>query len=174
MKYMTEHGKSYGTREEFEFRLARFIETDAKVAALNADENQTAVFGHNKFSDWTVDELKKIRGGKTPENHEQTISLNEVEENSWYPINWVAAGKVQPIQDQGRCGSCWSFATTSVMESVHAIATGRLDTKLSEQQLVDCSSRYGNHGCQGGYAGGAYTYAIQNLMESEYSYPYRA
>lgn len=89
MKYMTEHGKSYGTRDEFEFRLLKFIETDAKIAELNSNESQTAVFGHNKFSDWTDDELKRVRGGKTPENHEQSITFAEVEQNSMTAINWV-------------------------------------------------------------------------------------
>ena len=137
MKYITKHGKSYGTRDEYEFRLARFMETDAKIAELNADENQTAVFGHNKFSTWTEKELQRLHGGKTPEKHEQTITLPEP--NSWTPINWYERGMVQPIQDQGHCGSCWAFASSSTMESAHAIATGKLDIKLAEQQLVDCS-----------------------------------
>jgi cathepsin L len=38
------------------------------------------------------------------------------------------------------------------MESAHAIATGTL-LKLSEQQIIDCSTEYGNSGCGGGDAG---------------------
>jgi len=174
LQYITEHAKSYGTREEFEFRLARFAEADAEIEALNADVTQTATFAHNHLSDWTETELQRIRGAPRPENHEQTITFAEPEENSWTSINWVKKGKVYAVQDQGSCGSCWAFSTVSCMESANAIHTGSLK-KLSEQQLVDCSSTssYGNHGCSWGYGSSAYDYAVDHRMESEKSYPYK-
>lgn len=67
---MTDYGLSFGTREEFEFRLARFMEIDAEIEALNADETYTAVFGHNHLSTWTEEELQRIKGAPTPEEHE--------------------------------------------------------------------------------------------------------
>jgi len=86
-------------------------------------------------------------------------------------IDWVSRGKVNPIQDQGACGSCWAFSSIAAMESSHAILTNKL-LKLSEQQLVDCSGKYGNEGCNGGMEIDAFRYAKSNPIQLESSYPY--
>ena len=41
---------------------------------------------------------------------------------------------------QGRCRSCYAFATTGVLEGLHALTTGKLVT-LSEQNIIDCSGK---------------------------------
>lgn len=63
-------------------------------------------------------------------------------------INWVEKGAVQPVQDQGRCGSCWSFSAIGAMEGAHFVKTGK-GVKLSEQQCVDCVTK--DQGCSGGW-----------------------
>jgi len=84
-------------------------------------------------------------------------------------VNWVTAGAVTPVKNQGSCGSCWSFSTTGGLEGAHQIATGNL-VSLSEQQLVDCSTA--NYGCNGGDMGLAYQYTESSPLETEANYPY--
>merc|ERR1719313_752554 len=59
MKYVTEYGKSYGTKAEFEFRFEQFKQTLAKMAEHNAQNEHQSTVGHNQFSDWTSAEYKR-------------------------------------------------------------------------------------------------------------------
>uniref|UniRef100_A0A8C8HRZ1 Peptidase C1A papain C-terminal domain-containing protein n=1 Tax=Oncorhynchus tshawytscha TaxID=74940 RepID=A0A8C8HRZ1_ONCTS len=92
-----------------------------------------------------------------------------------YPgsVDWREKGNyVSPVKYQGHCGSCWTFSTTGCLESVTAIATGKLPL-LSEQQLVDCAQDFNNHGCMGGLPSQAFEYVkYNNGLMTEDDYPY--
>ena len=58
---------------------------------------------------------------------------------------------LNPVQDQGNCGSCWAFAATAVLETALYLKQGGNLQKLSEQFVVSCDTDGGNSGCNGDF-----------------------
>jgi C1A family cysteine protease len=167
IKFVAEHGKSYGTSAEFAFRAAQFKDTLAKIDECNANQT-TSTCGVNFLADYTAEEMKKLNGYKaelkTEFNYADLDTSDLADE-----INWVTKGAVTPVKNQGQCGSCWAFSTTGSVEGAEFQATGKLQS-FSEQQLVDCSTQ--NNGCNGGLMDYAFKYIETAPLELEADYPY--
>jgi len=86
-------------------------------------------------------------------------------------VDWVAAGKVSPVQDQGQCAADWAFITVGAVESMVAIQKQQALIELSVQELIDCGTPYGNAGCSGGIPQNAYKYIQANGLCSAADYP---
>jgi hypothetical protein len=172
-EFIRKHNKYYESNFEYKLRLEIYRRN---LEFINAHNNKGLSWklAVNEFADLTFDEFKYrmgIRPINIPENLEETeLPATELPEK----IDWEAEGKVTPIKDQGQCGSCWAFSTTGAIEGAWAIANKDL-VSLSEQQLVDCSTEYGNMGCNGGLMNYAFTYVIDiGGIEGEEDYPYKA
>jgi len=174
LAYVAEHGKSYGTEEEYKFRLNLYSQRVAFVREHNANvQGNDATVGINHMADWSAAEYKKLLGYRSRPN--ASLSSNETftGDVSTAPdsIDWRAKGAVTAPKNQGQCGSCWAFSTTGSMEGRYQIAGNKL-TSFSEQQFVDCSTSFGNAGCNGGLMDDAFKYAEGAMIETETAYGY--
>jgi len=165
------HNKQYFI-DEF---LQRYSIFDNNLNTINQhnEQNLSWKMAINQFADLTQTEFKSRRFGyqnlrvKNYENVENEINFINVPSE----IDWVEKGAVTSVKDQQQCGSCWAFSTTGSVEGVYFLSTGKL-LSFSEQQLVDCSSSYGNEGCDGGLMDDGLTYIKDKgiCLEKDYSY----
>jgi C1A family cysteine protease len=176
VNYISKFGKHYESIDEYSLRFSLYRKVDMEIQRIN-DTERSSVHGHNHLSDWTAEEKSRLLGMKnvTKDPEFDTAKSHFTSENLAIPTswNWVNAtpAVVNPVQDQGQCGSCWAFSATASLESAKAIFGGVLN-KLSEQNFVSCSFLQGNLGCNGGMYGRAWNYAETHPIESEASYPY--
>jgi len=146
------------------------------VTLHNAAYGHEFTTGINDMSDLTEEEYESIylsglRVPEGPSNATMYVPTNDPIPNA---VDWRTAGMVTPIKNQGQCGSCYSFSATGALEGAWKKAKGSLPS-LSEQEIVDCSGRYGNYGCQGGWYQSSWRYLRDaGGDESESAYPYTA
>ncbi|UYV60956.1 MCM2 [Cordylochernes scorpioides] len=192
------HGKNYQGLED-QVRKAIFEEKLKKIVQHNLEYDlgmHSYYLGINKYSDW-INIIMRIRLNLNLEirrislcfqssqeftqrmnglilSEDRTMDLYEPSGDMELPssLDWRSKGYVTGVKDQGDCGSCWAFSTTGALEGQHYRKSGKL-VSLSEQNLVDCSSK--NDGCGGGIMIKAYKYIIKNGgIDTEESYPYKA
>jgi C1A family cysteine protease len=155
---------------EREYRVGVFYHNLKYIQETNAKQDSYTL-ALNGFSGLTVEEFLEMHTGALPNKTDYNPA--PVPENVTYPssVDWVSAGAVTEVKNQGQCGSCWAFSTTGSLEGIYEISTGQL-VSLSEQQLVDCSRSYGNLGCDGGLPDYAFKYVEDYGIETESAYPY--
>ena len=178
--FLERFSKKYESLKEFEDRFEIFRVNLRTIVLHNLDSTQNFTMGINQFTDLTADEFKSlyVSGYKKRESKPlESFGCKAFSSKaSGVPdsFDWTEkVGVVNPVRDQGQCGSCWAFATTANAESVWAINSGKL-LDLSEEFLVDCATGLGyfNMGCNGGNPDSALKYMINYGQCSESSYPY--
>ena len=131
ISYAAVYNKSYKSTEELDHRREQWMRTDAFIQENNNSGNSTHIAAHNKFSDYTDEEFKAMMNGRKaqtlPSHIERKVPVGDTPAS----VDWRTTGNVTPVQDQGSCGSCWTFSTTGVLESAYSIDSGNL-VKLSE------------------------------------------
>ncbi|KAG5668595.1 hypothetical protein PVAND_016531 [Polypedilum vanderplanki] len=126
------------------------------------------------------DAAKNIRNGFNPPKTSENPSLSTSDSFDYQDITYLPPsldyrdfGLVTEVRDQGyTCGSCYAFSANCALEGQVAKYYGKL-TALSEQNIVDCSTSYGNKGCDYGYMEAAFKYAKFNPgLANGTTYPY--
>jgi len=167
---MTFNGDEDATREEI------FNANIAVIEASNAAGNDYTL-GVNHFAHLSEAEFKaQFTGGKGSVVSDDDAHLGEMEilEEMASSVDWSTdRSVVNPVKDQGQCGSCWAFSAVGAVESSYALAAGKLGS-YAEQQLVDCSHNGGSDGCNGGWNQYGISYIGSTGIASESSYPYKA
>ena len=175
---MQQYGKEYAD-EVTELRRHTIWQANKKYVDSH-NENLASRLGFtvalNEYSDLDSGEFaKQLTGYRTrPNRRPAPKTFHSTDAAIPDSVDWRTKGYVTGIKNQGQCGSCWAFSTTGSLEGQHFNATGKL-VSLSEQNLVDCSEKEGNEGCDGGLMDDAFEYVIKNGgIDTEASYPYVA
>jgi cathepsin L len=172
-------GKQYSSAEEEINRRSIWEDNLAMIRNHNLEADlgvHTFTLGMNQFGDMTNAEINKQMNGL-----DISLKNNDGDRHTFLPpsnieladaVDWRTKGYVTPVKDQGQCGSCWAFSTTGSLEGQHFAKTQQL-VSLSEQNLVDCSTSFGNFGCRGGLMDNSFKYIkANNGIDTEMSYPY--
>jgi C1A family cysteine protease len=173
VQFMNVFNKKYESTSELFKRFNIFKDNVEFIQQHNA-ENHTYTLGVNEFTDLSHEEFVNTYVGKlSTENAAPLVSLDDgIIADTPNDQDWRQRGAVNPVRNQGQCGSCWAFAAVAALEGATKVGKGNLPV-LSEQHLVDCSGSAGNHGCGGGLPSNALNWASRNGgVCSGSSYPY--
>lgn len=170
--YVKSYDKTYADEEMFD-RYNIFSENLRIINEHNSNPEHTWKMGVNQFTDLSADEFKQQLCYKKDTIYNVPRVVLDLHTTKDIPtqLDWTELGAVTPVKDQGHCGSCWSFSTTGSLEGAYFLKNHTLES-FSEQQLIDCSSSYGNKGCNGGLMDLAFEYVKDHGICKESEYPY--
>jgi cathepsin L len=168
------HKKAYQDFGEERVRYVIWQDNLKKIEAYNKlGKSHTLRINH--FGDLTGTEFKQRNGLFKSHLSNRTLGstfLAPMNVKAPEKVDWRTEGYVTPVKNQGQCGSCWAFSTTGSLEGQNFKKTGKL-VSLSEENLVDCCTAFGNHGCNGGLMDNAFQCIKANGgIDTEESYPY--
>jgi KDEL-tailed cysteine endopeptidase len=173
-EWKSHFGMSFNGEED----ASRRVVFEANIATIEAENarGHNYTLGVNQFAHLSEEEFKAQftggQGGSVLGSDDAHMGELEIGERA-SSIDWTThSGVVNPVKDQGQCGSCWAFSAVGTVESAYALASGRLGS-YSEQQLVDCDRSHSS-GCSGGFNQYGISYIGKTGSCSESGYPYRA
>jgi len=175
VKHKTKHGKRFSSGAEETKRKSHFSKTHDMITKHKSKPNATFEMEHNQFSDMTDEEKAAYHGANpqsTPTPRDALFKTATVAEVRALPasVDWRNSTCMQPVPNQGSCGSCWAFAATAVVEFNSCVKSGKA-VALSQQQMVSCDKS--NGACGGGWPPSAWSYIAKARGQvTRSSYPY--
>ena len=171
---VAKYGVKFANEDEKSYSQGVYSANVKSIRDNNANPNSTHKEGVNLFAFLTRAEFKaKYLGAIPPKGVQVAASTPTVGWSIPTPTDWTTvANVVTPVRNQGQCGSCWAFAVVGALESLRFQGYRVAGANFAEQQLVDCSSSYGNQGCNGGWPTNAFNYVKAKGITTESAYPY--
>lgn len=153
-RFVTAYDPYYSNMEDSVQRLTVLKESAQLVSQSNTlNRNATYTLGLTPFSVDAQVEYQQRSGyfyvnvsGTSDELtafNPPTVAAADISMN----IDWVAAGAVRSVKNQGRCGCSWAIAVCGAIEGAAYLIDGSKES-MSFQQLISCNKR--NLGCNGG------------------------
>lgn len=169
-EWKAKFGKHYSSPNEELFRQGLFFKNLEKIKSKNSAQGQTAVYGLNEFADLALDEIdasirNRFRHVSIPGSSSVKV------DNLLTDLDWRSRGIITPVKNMGQCDSSYAFVVVEALTALNAIDLENV-TEYSTQELIDCSSTFGNGGCYGGSIQSAYQYVMENGIQTAASYPY--
>ena len=188
-KFKIKFNKHYSSLKQERRRLKTFCKNLNEINKHNKSSKNTFTKTINRFSDKSLLEMKNLQLGVdnlVPQGLAPFVSFSFISD---YFIsetekpqkkdenNLLWSDYVTPVRNQmDDCGACYAFGTIEMVETVNQILTStKYPSKndwLSPQEIIDCSSFYGNYGCSGGNPASALKFLQENGAILDKDYPY--
>ncbi|XP_023310816.1 cathepsin L-like proteinase [Anoplophora glabripennis] len=176
LQFKEKYGRYYRNLKEEQQRFSIFKDNLVTIQEHNEKyaKGETSYYmGVTPFADLTPTEFISMLNSSRPIPDLKLKPLVDVDASAApSAIDWRDKGVVSEVKNQGGCGGCWAFSATGAMEAAYAIKTGN-HISLSEQNLIDCSTSYGNSGCSGGTIHSAFQYVMEVGIQAESDYAYQ-
>lgn len=186
--FISKQGRKYVSgSKEYDMRKGNFEKAADWVAAHNSQKHQNWRAGINKYADQTHEELAHLRGWKSkvrpahisaPEgsaNTAQFLSTSAAITTLPSEHSWANLTTIKEVQDQGSCGSCWAFATSTTLRAHSEIWQSNPRT-FSVEQIISCTANPqecgGTGGCMGATAELAMDYVFNHGCKTNAEIPY--
>lgn len=134
--------------QEQVYRLKIFERNLQVINEHNSKPNQSYKMGINKFTAYTLEEFENSFLTKIEPNPAGSV-VESPAENLNLSVDWVSYGAVSPVKSQGTCVASYAFSAVGAIEGISVIFY-KTQTEYSVQQIIDCSTSYGNQGCSTG------------------------
>merc|ERR1712137_464880 len=173
VEFEKHYGKNYDLTER-QHRLQVFADNLRTIETLRHAERGTATFSHlTPYADLSAAEFSGRLG--LVESDVKLQVDDSLEDNLADSFDWRENGFTTHVKNQLSCGSCWTFSIAANVEGSAFKETGKL-VRLSEQELLDCSSKDTGSGPNQGFTDKTMQWMIDNGIGLEYEedYPYKA